>query len=347
MSFQFDKVSNLSPAEELRELLSIPLLSIVAVATPSGLNRLSRLLKNSPPHAFTVDMLTVRLRSLPNRQALSDVLRLCINVNTLTIILPSNFNIETLLSESPLPRLDALETNISHAAVAAFLGLHPNTTVLTLGPCNRRPPCPISAIPLPCLEHLICPLECVPAFSSSPSLRTFSATYIGGIDPPVSSSSIVRTITHGTNITRIFLEFSPTDYDMLRQLAIAAPNLEILKLVEKADTKSSRREWNNWIAWSRDLYDLSRLKKLILRTAISPVRTPGSKIYERKMVERWGRWRNNAHPSLYDIWVWYLSGDDKGVMSKWRRSGQSWARSQHVSVPASSVDLLDDSMFNV
>ncbi|KII87888.1 hypothetical protein PLICRDRAFT_176648 [Plicaturopsis crispa FD-325 SS-3] len=353
MSHLLHKEGTLSVAE-LYLLTTQPVFAIVGIRSALALRRLSNLLLTSPAHAGALTDLTIRLTETPARPAVVRLLCECANLESLSLLLPSTFN-TAFLSTIVFPKLQVFESNIPHTDILPFLVRHPGIQIVSLSACDRPASCPLAAVVLPQLRSISCPLACASPFYVSRNLASVTAKCTRRADIIVSPSSILRCLSLNENLTVVSLAFNPSDFDILHRLAISAPHLVHLRLIERSANsgrrgESSRREWNNWHTWSRDLHALRFLETLRLRTALSLVRVPGSRIWEEKMVTRWGTRPNGLqHPRLGRITVWYLSVGNKGVMSTWnggRRNGNRWYRSEHTIAAPTSDETIDDFDFS-
>ncbi|EGO23669.1 hypothetical protein SERLADRAFT_438981 [Serpula lacrymans var. lacrymans S7.9] len=148
--------------------------------------------------------------------------------------------------------------------------------------------------------------------------------------------------TSTTALTVLQLDFDPTDYDLLRRIANAAPFVTTLKLVERSRSVSARmprlrRAWNFYHQWAQDLAQLKRLHRFALKTSLSMVQNPGSDEDERKLLTQWRLDHYSTHDWIYawdqpsvlrHLTLWYLAESKAGILSSWDMVDGCWLKTR-------------------
>ncbi|KII90926.1 hypothetical protein PLICRDRAFT_174279 [Plicaturopsis crispa FD-325 SS-3] len=364
MTHVFDRIPPLNSPRRLRsdaerELTQLPFLNAVVIRTPDGLKRLGKLFEKSPAHADHIVWLTFRFSacSHPNRAIIRQVLERCVNLEVLSITVPSKLN-TSFFGPITFPRLTTLETNISHTDVAQFIRQNPLLHTVTLGACDSEVPaiCPLKQVPCGHLQTLSCPLACAPPFIGPMPLHTLTARrYDQFYDLPTlagSVSFVLQSLPAGCwqTLTTLSLDLHPRDYDILFRVFLATPNIRNLKLTESQPVEDQRetlrRAWNNRRLWATEISQLRFLTMIRLRTKVNLVAQAGNRVHEGQMVKAWSHIQAPGHvtiphPTLREITVWYLAVGSKGVLSTWTKRGGGWLRTGHTFVSLSSGDEIN------
>ncbi|KAI0700644.1 hypothetical protein C8T65DRAFT_580128 [Cerioporus squamosus] len=264
------------------------------------------------------------------------ILRLVPNVTDLTLML--------LKSTPPdifflvfFPNLQLFKTNLPHAKVKQFIALHTSLTIIVLGPCGHEGRCALSDTDLGRVATVECSARCLEAVVRKKLVHLAVENNSTAICVPL----IFRQLrTRMSELYSLTLDIFPADMDILVSIALVAPMVRKLKLIEKlihvGRRISSRCAFNDYLTWHRCLRKLTCLEEFALRTLTPLVRTCGDYALERRMIIGWvygvrsrgatPLHRVKSHPSLYHISVWYGRTLSSATLSKWFKDAGQWVR---------------------
>ncbi|KAI0755753.1 hypothetical protein C8Q74DRAFT_1441953 [Fomes fomentarius] len=267
-----------------------------------------------------------------------ELFRLCLSISSgvtdLILSLPSDVP-DNLLVGLQLQHLQFLKANLPHGHLDLFLASHSTVTDLVLGPCAHVPAagsCPLCALDLHHVTALECPIGCV-SDNINPGLLRLTVETHGNSTPYIAPTlrSISPPLLHLFALT---LDFYPDDYDILQNVALAAPRVQKLKLLEKPRQYRrmlhARRAWNDARAWAHVLKKLDFLEDFALRTASSITRAPYKIASEQKTLLKWTNTSSRAtgiheHPTLTFLRVWYRCLEPNGgITTCWSKTSGSW-----------------------
>lgn len=152
-------------------------------------------------------------------------------VDTLTIRIPpvGEASSSAILKNVTFPRLQFFATTLHHGALVDFFLRHPSITSLYLDACGLER-CPIPSSYLPNLSEISGPTSCAAAAIHGNPVQAVSAKDHGTL--PVLPLLYISMRSSTANITRLQLDFLPTDNNILRSIRLAAPRILSLKLTE-------------------------------------------------------------------------------------------------------------------
>ncbi|KAI0755730.1 hypothetical protein C8Q74DRAFT_1222097 [Fomes fomentarius] len=135
-------------------------------------------------------------------------------------------------------------------------------------------------------------------------------------------------------VIALTLESYPDDYDVLQNVALAAPRKSSSCWKNRANTcrrmLHARRAWNDARAWAHVLKKLDFLEDFALRTASSITRAPYKIASEQKTLLKWTNTSSRAagiheHPTLTFLRVWYRCLEPNGgITTCWSKTSGSW-----------------------
>ncbi|EGO23489.1 hypothetical protein SERLADRAFT_438797 [Serpula lacrymans var. lacrymans S7.9] len=184
-------------------------------------------------------------RTFPPIPKLRQCLLAIRNVVDLELQLPraSAANWVRLLQGIRLPRLELLHTDCPPFSLAQFLNEHAAITHLNMSGRNYRGHdyYELANTRLSFLSEIEGPSSCVTSLVRDSPTSRVAAHCVNNADfalPLICLLSSLSTST--TALTVLQLDFDPTDYDLLRRIANAAPFVTTLKLVERSRSVSVR-----------------------------------------------------------------------------------------------------------
>lgn len=183
---------------------------------------------------FTVSELVIQLGGIIPLVRLRHCLLAVPNITDLTMTLLSPVPVN-LLQGITFPSLDFFKTNLPHAMLVEFLAAHPTLTTLCLDACGRgdEAACPLTAIDLRHVLGIECPTACIRGTSHSDLVRLTMHTTASVPDAPTVLSSLAPPASCAS-LLYLIIDVFADDYDILDRVAVVAPRLQSLKLVEKA-----------------------------------------------------------------------------------------------------------------
>ncbi len=138
-----------------------------------------------------------------------------------------------ILHDIHLERLEFFKTNLPHRQLPPFLAAHQRLRELCLGSCHSAPGemCPLRFLHIHTYASVECPSDCVLGVAH-PALYRLAVQEQN--DGPSVVPVVLRALRSPmVQLSRLTLDFSPDDYDILATLVAVAPKLQKLKLLEK------------------------------------------------------------------------------------------------------------------
>ncbi|RDX50949.1 hypothetical protein OH76DRAFT_1481996 [Lentinus brumalis] len=258
---------------------------------------------------------------------LRGILRLVPKVTDLTLLLPKATPPDVFFQVF-FPDLRFFKTNVPHAKIRHFVGVHPSIAILVLGSCGQEERCALSASSLGLVRTVECNTRCIEAVAHTRLVHLAAENDSTAFCVPLAFRKLPYVMHDLYSLT---LDFFPADTDILISIALVAPRVRKLKLLEKSvhvgRRISTRRPFNDHLTWHRCLRKLTCLEEFALRTTAPLVKNVADYELERRVVVGWACGlrrqgqkpiaQSRNHPSLYHIRVWYGRTLQTSALSKW------------------------------
>ncbi|TFK82787.1 hypothetical protein K466DRAFT_603392 [Polyporus arcularius HHB13444] len=276
------------------------------------------------------------------------ILRLVPKVTDLTLSLPKGTPPD-IFFQVYFPDLCFFKTDLPHDKIRQFVDNHSTLSILVLGPCGNAGQCALSDLDLERATTVECDARCVGAVARKGLVHLAAQNDTTAYSIPLIFRKLSCVMPELYSLT---VDFFPADTDILLSIALVAPRVRKLKLLEKSvhvgRRISSRRAFNDHLTWHRHLRKLPNLEEFALRTAAPLVSRGGDYNLERRMVVGWAcgmRKRGTqplvgykGHPSLYHVRLWYGRTIQTSALSKWFKDAGQWVR---LSTPITGSGLAD------
>ncbi len=159
-----------------------------------------------------------------------NILRLVPKVTDLTLMLPKPTPADVFFQVF-FQDLRFFKTNLPHSKIQHFVAGHPAISILVLGPCGKDERCALSDASLDLVTTVECNAHCVEAVAHQGLVHLAAENESTAFCVPLAFRKLPYVMHDLYSLT---LDFFPADTDILMSIALVAPRVRKLKLVEKS-----------------------------------------------------------------------------------------------------------------